>query len=271
MPAAIWCSVQAVNLRPQAPILLVDDEPANLLALEAVLQELGEPLVRAASGAQALRQLRDQDFAAVLLDVRMPGMDGFEAARLIRAQRRSRATPIIFITAGDPSAVAIEQAYALGAIDYLSKPLMPTVLKAKVAFFVQLHRSKQELQAAEKQAVQDRAFLSAVLEAVEDGIVACGPDGKLTLFNRATREFHGLALQPLGPEQWAGRHKVTAGEQVADEIEHYPPRTTASWASPSRRHPKPAASLPRNNCAVESECDCSRVQVAVLEGRSGEA
>ena len=80
-----------MNALPAAPILLVDDEPADLLALEAVLRELGEPLVPVSSGREALRQLRDADFAAVLLDVRMPGMDGFETARLIRAQRRSRA------------------------------------------------------------------------------------------------------------------------------------------------------------------------------------
>jgi PAS domain S-box-containing protein len=191
-----------VNVRPPAPILLVDDEPANLLALEAVLQEVGEPLVRASSGQEALRQLRDRDFAAVLLDIVMPGMDGFETARLIRAQRRSRATPIIFITA-DPQAVSIDEAYALGAVDFLAKPLMPAVLKGKVGFFVELHRSKKEVEAAERQAVQDRAFLTAVLEAVEDGIVACGPDGVLTLFNRATREFHGLGSQSLSIDKWA--------------------------------------------------------------------
>jgi len=196
--------VYRVNQRPAAPILLVDDEPANLLALEAVLEELGEPLVRASSGPEALRQLRDRDFAAVLLDVRMPEMGGFEAARLIRAQRRSRATPIIFITA-DASAVSIEEAYALGAVDFLAKPLMPAVLKGKVRFFVELHRSKKELEAAERQAVQDRAFLSAVLEAVEDGIIACGPKGELTLFNRATREFHGMAPDSPRPHQWT-RH-----------------------------------------------------------------
>jgi PAS domain S-box-containing protein len=196
-----------VNHRAPAPILLVDDEPANLLALEAVLEELREPLVRATSGQEALRQLRDRDFAAVLLDVRMPEMGGFEAARLIRAQRRSRATPIIFITA-DASAVSIEEAYALGAVDFLAKPLMPAVLKGKVRFFVELHRSKKELEAAERQAVQDRAFLAAVLEAVEDGILACGPTGELTLFNRATREFHGLPLQAQDLHQWTGRYDL---------------------------------------------------------------
>ncbi len=193
-----------MNLRPASPILLVDDSPANLLALEAVLQALHEPLVRAGSGQEALRRLRDADFAAVLLDVRMPDMDGFETARLIRAQRRSRRTPIIFVTA-DASDLSVEEAYAIGAVDFLTKPLVTSVLKAKLAFFVELHRSRQELQAAERKAVQDRAFLSAVLEAVEDGIVACGPDGKLTLFNRATREFHGVPDSVTASEAWAER------------------------------------------------------------------
>ena len=180
-------------------VLLVDDEPANLLALEVVLDELGANLVRADSGEEALRQLRDADFAAILLDVRMPGMDGFEAAKLIRSRPRSRTTPIIFVTA-DGSELSAEEAYAMGAVDFLTKPLMPAILKAKVAFFIELQRGKDELRAAERRASQERAFLSAVLEAIEDGVVACGADGKLTLFNRATRSFHGLA-QEIAPEQ----------------------------------------------------------------------
>lgn len=178
-----------------------------------MLQTLGEPLVRAGSGQEALRRLRDADFAAVLLDVRMPGMDGFETARLIRAQRRSRRTPIIFVTA-DASDLSVEEAYAMGAVDFLTKPLVPSVLKAKVAFFVELHRSRQELQAAERKALQDRAFLSAVLEAVEDGIVACGPDGKLTLFNRATREFHGMSLEAVTAEDWTAHYDLYGPDGV---------------------------------------------------------
>ena len=180
-------------------VLLVDDEPANLLAFEVVLDELGANLVRADSGEEALRQLRDADFAAILLDVRMPGMDGFEAAKLIRSRPRSRTTPIIFVTA-DGSELSAEEAYAMGAVDFLTKPLMPAILKAKVAFFIELQRGKDELRAAERRASQERAFLSAVLEAIEDGVVACGADGELTLFNRATRSFHGLA-QEIAPEQ----------------------------------------------------------------------
>ena len=200
-------------MRPPAPILLVDDAPANLLALEAVLQTLGEPLVRAGSGQEALRRLRDADYAAVLLDVRMPGMDGFETARLIRAQRRSRRTPIIFITA-DASDLSVEEAYSIGAVDFLTKPIVAPVLKAKLAFFVELHRSRQELQAAERKAVEDRAFLSAVLEAVEDGIVACGPDGRLTLFNRATREFHAMDLEPVGASNWSQQYDLYGPDGV---------------------------------------------------------
>jgi signal transduction histidine kinase/DNA-binding response OmpR family regulator len=183
-------------------VLLVDDEPANLLALEVVLEPLGANLVRANSGAQALRTLQDTDFAAILLDVRMPGMDGFEVAKLIRSRPRSRNTPIIFVTA-DGSELSIEEAYSMGAVDFLTKPLVPAIIRAKVAFFIELQRGKDELRAAERRASQERAFLAAVLEAIEDGVVACDADGKLTLFNRATREFHGLPQESLQPEEWS--------------------------------------------------------------------
>lgn len=193
---------------PDSPVLLVDDEPANLLALEAVLGELGGPLVRAGSGPQALKALQDTDFAAILLDVRMPGMDGFETARLIRSRPRSRTTPILFVTASDSTEVSIEAAYSLGAVDFLTKPLMPAALKAKVLVFMELHRSKEELHAAQRRALNESAFLSAILEAVEDGIVACDAQGALTLFNRATRELYGFAERPLAPQQWTDQYRL---------------------------------------------------------------
>ena len=203
-----------MQTNPGVNVLLVDDEPANLLALEVVLEELGANLVRAGSGVEALRKLQDVDFAAILMDVRMPGMDGFEAAKLIRSRPRSRATPIIFVTA-DGSELSAEEAYAMGAVDFLTKPLIPGIIKAKVAFFIELQRGKDELRAAERRASQERAFLSAVLEAIEDGVVACDADGKLTLFNRATRSFHGLA-QDTVPEQ------STAGDDLRREDGHTP-------------------------------------------------
>ena len=166
--------------------------------MEAVLEGLGVPLVRASSGSEAMRQLRDGDFAAVLLDLHMPGMDGIETARLIRAQKRSRETPILFITA-DASELSAREAYSLSAVDFIVKPFRTEPLIAKLAFFIELHRSRQELHAAERQAVEDRVFLSAVLEAVEDGIVACDPRGELTLLNRAARRFVGLPVAGLPP------------------------------------------------------------------------
>jgi PAS domain S-box-containing protein len=214
-------------------VLLVDDEPANLLALEVVLEPLSATLVRANSGEEALRKLQDTDFAAILLDVRMPGMDGFETARLIRTRPRSRTTPIIFVTA-DAFELSAEEAYAMGAVDFLTKPLLPAVIKAKVAFFIELQRGKDELRAAERRASQERAFLAAVLEAIEDGVVACDAEGRLTLFNRATRIFHGLPpdIAPIqsGAEMHLYREdgqtllakpeiplvRALAGEQVRD-------------------------------------------------------
>src|SRR3954451_14710974 len=100
-------------------ILLVDDQPANLVALEAMLEDLGQNLVRAESGREALKRLLSDDFAVILLDVKMPEMDGFETAELIRQRARSRHTPILFLTAGDTTQTQAVRGYAVGAVDYL--------------------------------------------------------------------------------------------------------------------------------------------------------
>lgn len=126
-------------------ILLVDDEPANLLALEAVLEGLGHSLVKAHSGEEALRHLMRQDFAVILLDVLMPGMNGFETASLIRQRDRSRLTPIIFLTAVGKTEAEMFEGYAVGAIDYLFKPFHPQVLRSKIAVLVDLYRKSEEV------------------------------------------------------------------------------------------------------------------------------
>ena len=126
-------------------ILIVDDRPENQLALEAVLGDLGRKLVRACSGVDALRCLLNQDFAVILLDVQMPGMDGFETAALIRQRARSRLTPIIFVTAFHGSQTEVAQGYSLGAVDFLFKPIVPQILKAKVAAFVDLFEKTEEV------------------------------------------------------------------------------------------------------------------------------
>lgn len=142
-------------------ILLVDDQPANLVALEAMLQGLGQNLVRAGSGREALKWLLANDCAVILLDVKMPEMDGFETAGLIRERDRSRHTPIIFLTAADQSHTHAVRGYAVGAVDYLTKPAVPEVVRSKVAVFVELAKKNELLR---RQAERLRASEQAARE-----------------------------------------------------------------------------------------------------------
>src|SRR5947199_4303490 len=160
-------------------ILLVDDTPENLVSLEAALQGLDEKLVLANSGKEALRHLLNDDFAAILLDVRMPEMDGFETAELIRSRPRSRQIPILFLT-GYRNEEHLFRGYDLGAVDFLFKPIVPEVLRSKVAVFVELSRSnaklKEQADAMRAQAeVLKKAEqkFRALLEAAPDAMVVC--------------------------------------------------------------------------------------------------
>ena len=147
----------------RAKILLVDDNPGNLIALEAALECLGQELVSVSSGFEALRHLLDTDFAAIILDVKMPQIDGFETAALIRARRRSEHTPILFLT-GYHDEEHLHRGYALGAVDFLFKPVLPDVLRSKVSVFVEL-RKREEL--LERQAREIRELNSSLELEVE--------------------------------------------------------------------------------------------------------
>ena len=129
----------------RARILLVDDRPENLVALEAILGSLDQTLVRAESGEEALRALLRDDFALILLDAQMPGMDGFETAGRIKARERTKDVPIIFLTAADDDARSAYRGYASGAADYIAKPFDPWLLRAKVEVFVDLWRAGRRL------------------------------------------------------------------------------------------------------------------------------
>lgn len=131
----------------RAGILLVDDMEENLLALEAVLASLNVPLVRARSGEEAIRALRRERFALVLLDVRMPGMDGFDTAAGIKRLDQAKDVPIIFLTGSDPDSGFTFRGYATGAADFIPKPFDPWVLRAKVTVFLELHRKNAQLEA----------------------------------------------------------------------------------------------------------------------------
>ncbi|MDX6217881.1 MAG: hypothetical protein QOG99_3465 [Frankiales bacterium] len=168
-----------------ATVLMVDDRSENLLALEAILAGLGHQLVRASSGEEALKRLLVDDVALILLDVQMPGMDGFETAQHIKSRERTRDIPIVFLTAIDGEAHQAFRGYAAGAVDYLSKPFDPWVLRAKVSVFIELHERRRELAArmAEVEArlagleaerlsallVRSQVHLDTAVEAVEEG------------------------------------------------------------------------------------------------------
>jgi two-component system, sensor histidine kinase and response regulator len=154
-------------------ILLVDDDPAKRFALKTILAPLGENVIEAASGADALRQLLRQEFAVVLLDVRMPIMDGFDTAQLIRQRPRSELTPIIFVTALDQADTDMGRGYDLGAVDFVFAPVVPAIMRAKVSVFVELYRAQQEL----------RRYRNQLEELVEERTTA------LTAINRELEAF----------------------------------------------------------------------------------
>jgi PAS domain S-box-containing protein len=171
------------------PILLVDDRPENLRTLEGVLEPLGFPLQAATSGAEALRLLLERDFALILLDVRMPGLDGLETARLIKGRARTRDVPIVFLTAARDEVGDIIRGYDVGAIDYVLKPFDPDVLRSKVAVFAELEASRRALKRAE-------AFLRAAFEAAPIGQTVLNGALRIVRSNRAFASLVGR--EPAG-------------------------------------------------------------------------
>jgi CheY-like chemotaxis protein len=164
-PLAAGSTMGAVDGTP-AKALLVDDRRDNLIALEAILQGLPVEPVAVESGEAALKQLLIDDFAVILLDAQMPEMDGFETASHIKQRERTRHVPIIFLTAADRDAQLALRGYAAGAVDYLTKPFDPWILRAKVSVFVELWTKTRLLEAQAEAARQLRAMVTAVDEAV---------------------------------------------------------------------------------------------------------
>ncbi len=171
------------TVEKKADILLVDDRRENLTALVAVLGGMGENLVSAGSGPEALKRVLDTDFAVILLDVQMPGMDGFETASLIRRRERSRHTPIIFLTAMVKSEPEIFRGYTVGAVDYIIKPFDPAILRSKVRVFIDLFRLRE---AVERQAGELAAYNARLEREVEERKRA---EERLALLNRELEAF----------------------------------------------------------------------------------
>src|SRR5262245_59190600 len=149
-PAVAQRAVEGAAPAAKAKILLVDDEPKSLYALDQLLAPLGDELITAQSGEEALKHALKHDFAVILLDVRMPGIDGFETAQMIRGRERSRLTPIIFLTAAADEMTSMFRGYEVGAVDFLMKPVVPEVLLSKVSVFVELHRKTERLRESEE-------------------------------------------------------------------------------------------------------------------------
>lgn len=175
---------QSRPAREKAKVLLVDDRPENLLVYEIVLAELGEELVMAHSGEEALELLESQRFAVILLDVNMPGMDGLETARRIRGDERSGRTPIIFMTAfADDFRLA--EGYAQGAVDFMQTPVVPEILRAKVKVFADLFHMSEELhrQRNAEAARQNAERIRLVLDSSLDAVVTIDEQGRVTGWN----------------------------------------------------------------------------------------
>jgi len=204
-----------MNPLPRANILLVDDRPENLLALEALLEPLDANTVRANSGDEALKRILAQDFAVILLDVQMPGLNGFETAKLIKAREKSRFIPIIFLTAISKDEQFVFEGYSVGAVDYMFKPFPPDVLRSKVAVFIDLHRKQehikeqeQRLRESERRELELRhvatlreseARMAEVVGSAMDAIIMFNEKHRITMFNAAAeRLFCCTAEEAIG-------------------------------------------------------------------------
>jgi PAS domain S-box-containing protein len=177
-------------------VLVVDDNEDNLLLIQAVLGPLAEELMLAASGKEALRLCLDNDFAVILLDVRMPDMDGFETAEGIRSSERSKHTPLLFLT-GYSSDEHLFRGYDLGAVDFLLRPIVPEILRSKVRVFVNLSRSTELLRCQTEALRRAEQRFRSVLEAAPDAMVITRQDGTILLANSRTDVMFGHRREKL--------------------------------------------------------------------------
>ncbi|HET9205977.1 MAG TPA: response regulator [Burkholderiaceae bacterium] len=208
----------------QAQVLLVDDQPGRLLAYEAMLQGLGVGCVKATSGAKALERVLEQPFALILLDVHMPEMDGFEVARLVRQHPRYGGTPIIFVTAAHSGELDLLKGYELGAIDYLSMPMAPEVLRSKVAVLVAMQQKRHELEALNRSleaarrqvvAAQERRD-RALIEDAPVGVAHVALAGEFVYANKSFCALVGYEAHELLTRTWQG---TTHPDDLQAEIE----------------------------------------------------
>lgn len=194
-----------------ASILVVDDHPANLLALEGILEPLGQHIVKANSGEEALKRLLDHEFSVILMDVQMPGLDGMQTARIIKEREKTRHIPIIFLTAISRDQAHIFRGYSAGAVDYLLKPFDPDILRTKVQVFVDLWIRGKKLERREaliRQREREQLELQSeirfqnVTDVMPLCVLAGKPDGTIYWCNKVWQEYTGLSLEQTAAGGW---------------------------------------------------------------------
>ncbi len=235
----------------RASILLVDDRPENLLALEAILEPLGHELVRALSGPEALRELLQRDFAAILIDVQMPGMNGFETVEIVKSRERSKHIPVIFLTAISKEDQYVFKGYEVGAVDYMFKPLQPEVLRSKVSVFVDLHMKNQRIreqerrlrEAAERELeqqhaierIESRARFSEIIGTASEAIITFDDENRITLFNAGAERMFMQPADEMKDCSVFDLFQANARSSFA--------RLVAQASVPGRRHDLPPATF----------------------------
>ena len=196
---------------PPVRILLVDDNPANLLALEGVLEPLAQELVRAQSGAEALEKLSERDFALVLMDVHMPVLDGFQTVEAIRKRNELKHLPVMFLTALFKDTQSAARGYALGAVDFIMKPFEPEILRSKVGAFVTLYQYHQRLKRHQQRLAEEMAaralseerFQLLVSSVTDYAIFMLDPDGRVKTWNEGAERIKGYRADEIIGEHFS--------------------------------------------------------------------
>jgi PAS domain S-box-containing protein len=268
--------------RDQVEILMVDDRPENLLALEAILEPLGQRLVRANSGEEALRKLMQHDFAVVLLDVQMPGMNGFETAQLIKSRERTRYIPIVFLTAISKEEEYVFRGYQMGAVDYISKPFQPDILRAKVMVFVDLHIKQKRIAEQEamlrqgelrmtelrhmREMLAQEARFKEIVSTAMDAIVIFDDEHRISLFNSAAERMFGLTAPKATGE------RITAlfeGDETATQVREFCERAQRAHADEGKGviATQPVASLSGKRSTGDTFP--AEASISCFEGKDG--
>jgi PAS domain S-box-containing protein len=268
--------------RDQVEILMVDDRPENLLALEAILEPLGQRLVRANSGEEALRKLMQHDFAVVLLDVQMPGMNGFETAQLIKSRERTRYIPIVFLTAISKEEEYVFRGYQMGAVDYISKPFQPDILRAKVMVFVDLHIKQKRIAEQEamlrqgelrmtelrhmREMLAQEARFKEIVSTAMDAIVIFDDEHRISLFNTAAERMFGLTAPKATGERIT---TLFEGDETATQVREFCERAQRAHAEEGKGviTTQPVASLAGKRTGGDTFP--AEASISCFEGKDG--